>query len=168
MQPGELVLDIGAGRGALVRPLLEAGTKVVAVERHPTRARDLRERFCDGRVVVVQADAADLRLPRRPFRVVANPPFAVVHAVVRRLVAPGSRLVAAHLVVPGYVVGRWTGPRAPGRERWSRVFSMAAGGHVPRWAFHPPPPHDAAILVIRRHSAAGALSPARPMSPRSR
>ena len=160
LRPGELVLDIGAGRGALVHPLLEAGTKVVAVERHPLRARYLRDRFVDEQVIVVQADAADLRLPRRPFRVVANPPFGIVHAVVRRLVAPGSRLVAAHLIVPAYVARRWTGPSAPGRERWSRVFSMTAGGSVPRDAFRPPPPHDAAILLVRRHSTTGARSSA--------
>ena len=30
--PGDLVLDIGAGRGALTAPLVRAGTRVVAIE----------------------------------------------------------------------------------------------------------------------------------------
>jgi 16S rRNA A1518/A1519 N6-dimethyltransferase RsmA/KsgA/DIM1 with predicted DNA glycosylase/AP lyase activity len=33
--PGELVLDIGAGTGALTGPLVRAGARVVAVELHP-------------------------------------------------------------------------------------------------------------------------------------
>jgi 23S rRNA (adenine-N6)-dimethyltransferase len=160
IRPGELVLDVGAGRGALTGPLLDCGARIIAIERHPERARYLRQRFGGAGVVVVQADAADLRLPRRPFRVLANPPFTVTQALLRRLTSPGSRLVTAHLVVPRHVVHRWTGTDAPAWARWSRVFSITPGAHVPRRAFHPPPPRDAAVLVIRRHQTP-APAPAR-------
>ena len=33
--PGELVLDIGAGHGALTAKLVERGARVIAVELHP-------------------------------------------------------------------------------------------------------------------------------------
>ncbi|HET9301341.1 MAG TPA: rRNA adenine N-6-methyltransferase family protein [Propionibacteriaceae bacterium] len=36
---GELVVDLGAGTGALTMPLLEAGARVIAVELHAGRAR---------------------------------------------------------------------------------------------------------------------------------
>lgn len=71
---GSLVVDIGAGTGAITRPLVDAGHQVVAVELHPGRARQLEQRF-GSRITVVRADASDLRLPRRPFHVVANPPL---------------------------------------------------------------------------------------------
>ncbi len=83
---GELVLDIGAGTGALTRPLLEHGARVVAFELHPGRAAELRRELGGQRLTVVVADASCLRLPRRPFRVVANPPFAVRRG---RLAPPG-------------------------------------------------------------------------------
>ena len=57
---GDLVLDIGAGSGALTAKLLAAGARVIAVELHPQRARRLRQRFGSS-VVVVEADASDLR-----------------------------------------------------------------------------------------------------------
>lgn len=149
--PGDLVVDIGAGTGALTAPLAAAGARVVAVELHPRRAAALRARFAGTpAVTVVRADARDLRLPRRPFRVVANPPFAAGSQVLTRLLAPGSRLVSAHLVLQRAAARRWASGRARGAGRWSRDYEVAVGRHLPRSAFSPRPPVDCATLVIRR------------------
>lgn len=144
-----LVLDIGAGGGAITQPLIDAGARVVAVELHQRRASELEARF-GGAVTVVRADAADLRLPRRPFHVVANPPYAVTSAIMRRLLHPGSRLRSAHLVLPVWAVRRWTAPNAPGSNRWARTFDVRAGSYVRRRMFTPPPKSDSQVLVIRR------------------
>jgi 23S rRNA (adenine-N6)-dimethyltransferase len=152
--PGHLVLDIGAGTGALIRPLVEHGARVIAVELHPDRFHSLRDRFIDFDVKVVRADASDLRLPKRPFRVVANPPFSITVSILRRLVAPGSRLVRADVVVPWHIARRWVSGSAPGRERWSRNFEVELGRPLPRSAFKPPPPSGVAILTIRRRQSA--------------
>lgn len=149
IRPGDLVLDVGAGRGALTAPLVEAGARVVAIELHPRRIQVLRRRFPE-RVTVVRADAADLRLPRRPYHVVANPPFGVTTALVRRLVAPGSRLLRAHLVLPRHVARRWEDAAAPGARRWRRCFDAGVVAEVPRAAFRPPPQADALVLRIAR------------------
>jgi 23S rRNA (adenine-N6)-dimethyltransferase len=151
LPPDALVIDIGAGRGALTAPLIEAGARVIAVELHPSRARDLRRRFGD-RIVVVQADAGDLRLPRQPYHVVANPPFGITTALLRRLLQPGSRLRRAHLVLPHHAASRWSGHDAPGHARWARTFTATRGRVVPRSAFRPPPPVNARVLVVDRRS----------------
>lgn len=146
---GDCVLDVGAGLGALTAPLLDVGAHVIALELHPARAHHLRERF--GRAVtVVQADARDLRLPRRPFHVVANPPFDATAALLRRVLQPGSRLVSGHLVLQAQAARRWTSVGAPGAGRWARTFDARLGGPVPRHAFRPPPRVDARIVSIRR------------------
>lgn len=149
ISPGDLVLDVGAGAGAVTAELLRVGARVVAIELHPERLDVLRRRFGDD-ALVVRADAADLRLPRRPFRVVANPPFAVTSALVSRLVHHGSRLVRADLVVQEQAAHRWVGPRAPAATRWQRTFHSGLGAPVPRAAFHPRPHVDTRVLVIQR------------------
>jgi 23S rRNA (adenine-N6)-dimethyltransferase len=152
ISPGDLVVDIGAGTGALTAPLVAAGARVVAVELHPRRAAELRERFAGDRVTVVQADASDLRLPRRPFRVVANPPFAITTAVLRRILGPGSRLLTADLVVPRGVARRWVDGRAPGAGRWRRTFTTRIATTVPGSAFRPRPPGATVVLRIERRA----------------
>ncbi len=148
----DLVVDIGAGTGALTAPLVAAGARVIAVELHPARAAALRRRFTGFPVTVVQVDATDLRLPRRPFRVVANPPFGATTAVIRRLLSPGSRLVSADLVVPRHVARRWNDGRAPGFHRWAATFRVATVARLPRAAFGPRPPADAVVLRIERRA----------------
>lgn len=150
IHPGELVLDIGAGTGALTVHLVEAGARVLAVELHPDRVRRLRERFAAAPVTVVPADATQLRLPHRPFRVVASPPYGISSALLRLLLVPGSRLLSADLVLQRAVVRRYAQGTPTGSSRWLRHWDLYEGQHLPRSAFRPAPQVDSAVLVIRR------------------
>jgi 23S rRNA (adenine-N6)-dimethyltransferase len=141
VRPGELVLDIGAGEGALTRHLVSAGARVVAVELHPGRAAALRRRFPS--VTIVEADARELRLPRRPFRVVANPPYGISAELLRLLLSRRSRLTGADLVLQRAVVREFAAGRHAG-------FDAVPGLVLPRRAFTPRPLVDSRVLVIRR------------------
>jgi 23S rRNA (adenine-N6)-dimethyltransferase len=81
--------------------------------------------------------------------VVASPPYSISSAVLRVLLAPGSRLVAADLVLQKAVVRRCVQARAPGANRWLRNWTLSAGWSLPRRAFRPSPQVDSAVLVIR-------------------
>lgn len=101
--PGDLVFDLGAGFGALTGPLAATGAKVIAVEIDPGLAARLRRRFAadqDFLVSVIEADLRGVPLPRRPFYVVANPPFALTTWLSRRLLGdPSLRLAGAELIL---------------------------------------------------------------------
>ncbi len=147
IRPGDLVVDVGAGAGAITAQLVHAGASVVAVELHPRRVAQLRHRFAGAPVTVVRADASDLRLPGRPFKVVANPPFGVTTSLLRRLTARSSRLDRATLVLPAWAVARWSAGRGAGTPTSKRTFTCRPGPRVPAAAFRPAPP------AIRRSSS---------------
>jgi 23S rRNA (adenine-N6)-dimethyltransferase len=75
--------------------------------------------------------------------VVANPPYEISSGLLRTLLAPGSGLVAADLVLQRAAARRY----ACGSVRG---FTLAVGLPLPRRAFLPPPRADAAVLVVRR------------------
>ena len=140
---GDLVVDLGAGHGVVTAALLDAGARVVAVELHPQRVAVLRDRFASAPVTVVRADVTAVRLPRGPFRVVANPPWSLAESVRAHLHrAPG--LVRADLVLPRWLVHRWAGSSA----------HVEVGASLRAESFVPRAPTGSAVAVLRNRRAA--------------
>lgn len=145
---GHLVVDVGAGTGALTDPLVRSGARVVAVELDGGRANRLRERFAAADVTVVRADLETLRWPGRPFQVVASPPYNLTTQLVRRLLSMPN-LRAADLVLQR-AAARRLAAEPPGRH--AHAYTLDLGISVPRRAFHPPPRVDSVVLRIRRRT----------------
>ena len=150
VRPGELVLDLGAGRGIITRALRDAGARVVAVELDAHVLADLRRLG----VEVLRADARIVPLPRDPFRVVANLPFAAGTAILRRLLDdPRLPLVSCDVIVEwGLATKRATvWPSTLTSVYWGAWYELSVARRDPRACFAPPPSVDAAVLrAVRR------------------
>jgi 23S rRNA (adenine-N6)-dimethyltransferase len=150
----DLVVDLGAGTGRLTAELAGTARRVVAVELDPGLATRLRGRWAN--VEVVEADAREVQLPREPFRVVANLPFAGTNEILRHLLDdPRVPLARADVVVQwGVAVKRalpW--PSTVNGVVWGAWYSTRLARRLPRTAFAPPPSVDAAVLVFERRPA---------------
>jgi 23S rRNA (adenine-N6)-dimethyltransferase len=153
-----LVFDLGAGYGALTAPLAGTGARVIAVELDPALAGRLRRRFAaDPMVGVVEGDLRRIPLPRRPFHVVASPPFALTTWLCRRLLSDRAvRLAGADLVL-GWGAAVWLAdPRPLGRETaaWTARYEITLIRRVPAACFSPSPATDAAYVRIRPRRSA--------------
>jgi len=148
---GDLVLDLGAGWGALTRPLAKRGARVVAIERESRHAARLRRRFEGEDVVVVEDDALAVPLPRRPYRVVSSVPFALTTALLGRLMDdPRTKLRRAALLLE-LGAARGLSARRPGDARtlwWSARFDLRTARRVGASSFSPPPSVEVAVMVL--------------------
>jgi len=150
----DLVVDLGAGTGRLTAELAQAARRVVAVELDRDLTARLHGRWAN--VEIVEDDAREVELPREPFRVVANLPFAGTNEILRHLLDdPRVPLVRADLVVQwGVAVKRalpW--PSTVNGVVWGAWYSTRVARRLPRNAFAPPPSVDAAVLVFERRPA---------------
>lgn len=157
LKPGETVLDIGAGKGALTGLLCDAvapGGKVVAVETQPELVFRLK-RLENSGLEVIAGDILAVNLPALD-AVVANPPYRLLPAIVKRLLGHGFG--RALLVVPVEFADRLCAQ--PKQEDYGRLtveIGMQAKVErlfpMPKRAFEPMP--AVASVVIRVVPKAG-------------
>lgn len=152
--PGDLVVEFGAGAGALTKPLARTGARVLAIERDPAFVRQLRNAFSEwSDVRIVHGDACAVHLPKQPFVVVANLPFGISTPLFRRLLDDQRNgFVGAELLVEWGFAKRVTASRPRDLEQawWAARFELRVVRRVPARAFAPAPAIDAAQLSVRR------------------
>lgn len=154
---GDLVVEIGAGRGAFTYALARRGVHVVALEKDRRWADSLRRevvrRGLDRTVRVVCCDALDYRVPRRRFRLIGSIPFGATTAILRHFLDdPDSWLVRADLIVQ-WEVARKRAVLPPSTllsTTWAPWWSFEVGRRIPAAAFRPVPAVDAAVLQVTR------------------
>jgi 23S rRNA (adenine-N6)-dimethyltransferase len=149
----DLVVDIGAGRGRLTSELARVARRVIAVELDPALAASLRGHWAN--VDVIEGDAVGFSLPREPFHVVANLPFAQTNELLRMLFDdPRIPIVRADLVVEwGVAVKRalpW--PSSVSGVVWNATYETLLARRLPPSAFEPPPSVAAGVVVFRRRN----------------
>lgn len=157
VRPNQLVVDIGAGTGALTIPLARADARVIAIERDPVWARhlgrSLRAAGLATRTRVIQADFRDVRLPDEPYRVVSNPPFSLTTALLSWLLDDPDRGPWRADLLLQREVARKRAAEPPTSLRsagWAPWWTFEVGETVDRRAFRPVPSVDAAWLFVRK------------------
>ncbi|MDP6529731.1 MAG: 16S rRNA (adenine(1518)-N(6)/adenine(1519)-N(6))-dimethyltransferase RsmA [Gemmatimonadota bacterium] len=168
ISPGDRVLEIGPGLGALTGPLLDAGAVVTAVELDRGIAACLTDRL-GGRegLEIIVADVLRVdpaRLPNDPVRLVANLPYSITGPILSMILTSPDRFHSAVLMVQREVARRLVAGSG-GREigapavllrllyRVKKQFDVGTG------AFFPAPGVVSTVLSLER-IAGSRLSPA--------
>jgi len=153
LEPDDVVLEIGPGRGVLTRYLAERVARVHAVEIDRSLEPELRD--LPPNVDVVFGDALRVELPRDANKLVANLPYNIATPLIVESLdgLPGLDLWC--VMVQREVADRLFA--APGTKAYGAVsvlVQLAAGrtGFHPisRTVFRPPPNVDSALVAFRR------------------
>jgi 16S rRNA A1518/A1519 N6-dimethyltransferase RsmA/KsgA/DIM1 with predicted DNA glycosylase/AP lyase activity len=148
-----LVIDAGAGDGALTAALVAADARVVAVECDLRLAAGLRRRFAsDQRVTVSEGDFLRFALPSLPYHVVSNVPYSITAALLRKLLGAPRPPESAMLVVQREAAAKFAGtPRETmfslAHKPW---FTIEVAGQMARTDFVPVPRVESVLLRITR------------------
>jgi 16S rRNA (adenine1518-N6/adenine1519-N6)-dimethyltransferase len=158
--PGETIIEIGPGTGALTSVLVESGSRVVAVEFDSKLAPLLSERFAglpNFRLVMADALETDFCteiLPAASARLVANLPYNISTAILQRLIAQRACLQEMVLMLQREVVERVLAPAGTTDRGYisvlveayceaEKLFDVAPG------AFRPPPKVWSSVMRLK-------------------
>ncbi|HVW41338.1 MAG TPA: rRNA adenine N(6)-methyltransferase family protein [Amycolatopsis sp.] len=151
----DLVVEFGAGQGAITAHLVATGARVLAVERDPQFAKKLRNRF-GNEVRVIEAEAGRFPLPRTKFAVIASIPYALSTTLFRRLLSPQrTRLHKASIIVEWGFAKRLTAavPRDLEQAWWAARFGIRLVSRVRASCFSPAPNvHSAHVALTSKRT----------------
>jgi len=153
--PGDTVVEIGPGLGAITDPLLERIDHLQVVEIDRDLIARLRQRFPPERLTVHEGDALKfdfgaLKGPG-PLKIVGNLPYNISSPLLFHLVAFAPRVHDMHFMLQKEVVDRMVAD--PGSKNFGRLSVMLQYHYhmerlfvVPPGAFNPAPKVDSAIV----------------------
>src|SRR5690606_19929994 len=155
--PGDRLVEIGPGRGAITVPLARSGAELCAPEVDRDLAALLRERFAGmDDVTIVEADALAFAFAAlgSDLRVVGNLPYNISTPLLFRLIGFRGHLRDLHFMLQKEVVDRMAA--APGTRAYGRLTVMLGCYmtverlfDVPPGAFVPPPRVTSAVVRLR-------------------
>ncbi|MFP3870946.1 MAG: 16S rRNA (adenine(1518)-N(6)/adenine(1519)-N(6))-dimethyltransferase RsmA [Syntrophobacteria bacterium] len=161
--PGDVVVEIGSGLGALTVPLSRSGARVVAVEIDPRLAdflgQQLRAVSSSGLVSIECTDVLQLDLPElcrrfhRKLKIVGNLPYNISSPVLFKLMAESDSIQQAVLMLQDEVAERLLA--APGGRDYGILSVMVAyHSEASRFTrlkasqFYPPPRVDSTVVRL--------------------
>ena len=157
-QPGERLLEIGPGEGALTLPLLRAAGRLTAIELDRDLIEPLRARAQGiGDLAIINADVLKVDFTAlaagASLRLVGNLPYNISTPVLFHCLEHATAITDMHFMLQKEVVDRMAAP--PGSKTYGRLSVMLQLRcavepllRVPPGAFRPPPKVDSAVVRL--------------------
>ena len=164
-KPGERLVEIGPGLGALTRPLLERCRRLEVIEIDRDVIPELR-RHCAGagELVVHQGDVLEMDIAAlhgggERLRICGNLPYNISTPLLFHLLGARECIADMHFMLQKEVVDRMVA--GPGGKIYGRLTVMLAAAcraqslfRVGSGAFRPAPAVDSAVVRLVPHRAA--------------
>jgi len=156
---GEIIVEVGPGKGALTEKLLASGNMVVAIEKDEALGEFLLGKFktdiAAGKLHLMIGDIRDGDtydvLDGRPYVVAANIPYYITGEIIRDFLTAKHQPRALALLIQKEVA-----ERIVSRDGKESILSLSVKAYgkpsivakVSAGCFNPPPSVDSAILLV--------------------
>lgn len=126
-QPDDLLLEIGPGRAALTRPLIDSGAELHVLEIDRDLVALLEKKFAQVNNITIhsgdalRADFAEIT-GNRPFRLIGNLPYNISTPLIFHLLRWHALVIDMHFMLQKEVVQRMAS--APGSKAYGRLSVM--------------------------------------------
>ncbi len=158
---GDVVLEIGPGRGVLTKELLKRGAKVTAIEKDRELVAILQEMFADDitseNLEIIEGDVLEFDVEKYAasvgtYKLIANIPYYITGQIFRMFLEGASRQPSSITLLVQKEVAERVVARG-GKESILSISVKAYGepryvSTVKRGSFSPSPNVDSAILHI--------------------
>lgn len=168
----DLIIEIGAGKGALTRPLAEKAGKVVAVEKDRTLIPCL-ESLGTPNIEIIEADVLAVDLPglirtwkglSRNTKIAGNLPYSISSPLLFRILEARDYFSEAFFLLQKEVAERIAA--GPGTKKYAPLSIFFQNEFVTRieisvspGSFSPPPSVDSALISLKKRETS-LFSPA--------
>ena len=160
INPEDIILEIGPGKGALTEKLLERAGTVVAVEKDRELAEFLKEKFAiqiaEKKLILKEDDILDFNVSEfKKYKIIANIPYNITGAILKKFLTEKNQPERMILLVQKEVAERIVA--RDGKESILSISVKAYGipkmiEKVPARYFSPAPKVDSAIIAIKNIS----------------
>lgn len=153
-QPGQHLVEIGPGLGALTNPVVERSEKLTVIELDRDLAARLRKR---AELNVIESDVLKVDFGAlaqeagQKLRLIGNLPYNISSPILFHLLPWADQVVDQHFMLQKEVVDRMVA--TPGNKDYSRLsvmlqwrYRMECVVDVPPGSFDPPPKVDSAVV----------------------
>jgi 16S rRNA (adenine1518-N6/adenine1519-N6)-dimethyltransferase len=153
IQPGDLVLEVGPGKGTLTEVLLNKKAKIIAAELDESLSLILSKKYATKDVEIINESILkfDFGSLKQPFKVVANIPYYLTSHLVRLLSELPNQPEVASLLVQKEVAHRICAE--PGEMSLLSITAQfywrtELGDTVKAYLFEPPPKVDSQVVGL--------------------
>ncbi|HEU0297601.1 MAG TPA: 23S ribosomal RNA methyltransferase Erm [Anaerolineales bacterium] len=154
--PGDIVYEIGPGRGIITAELAPIARKVIAIEKDSLLAGGLHRRFQDvENVEIIADDFLRYYVHHREYKIFANIPYNLTADILRKILYTPPFPVEAYLVMQKEAAQKFSG--SPCETQFSilakPMFELQIIRELRRTDFQPVPHVDSVLLRIKRRAS---------------
>lgn len=162
LRPGDTVIEVGPGTGALTEHLAGRVRRLLLVEKDNRLAGYLAGRFRGNEVEIINRDAVGMDLrplyPWQPVKLVGNLPYSAGGEIIRTFLSAPTPVSSAVIMLQKEVANRVCSE--PGRKSYGVLSLRVQSQWIPRIVrtlgpdlFYPRPEIDSAVVLLEPRPA---------------